>query len=327
MSRVRSSGIDVTNDYKNKAHALPLPATLTMELGERISKSRPGAHVRLYSDYPFASRRDGGPRDDFEREAIAALRRAPDQPFHRFEEFGGRPSLRYAVADRMQASCVNCHNTHPESPKKDWKVGDMRGVLEFIRPLDNEVAEGQLARQYGLLSTIAMASLGLAGLAIMYFRLQRVAISLGTSESRARGVLDAALDCIITMDHKGNILEFNPAAEKLLGRSRQEVLGKQLSEVIIPAWGREAHKRGLRHFLATGEGPIFGKRIEVSALRVDGSEVPVELAISVIEQAGPPVFTAYLRDLTERKQKDAVVAQGIALFSSQSRHRSYSHGQ
>jgi PAS domain S-box-containing protein len=315
VSRVKSYGIEVTNDYKSRDHALPLPATLTMELGDRISKSLPGAHVRLYSEHPFPSRRDGGPRDDFEREAIATLRGAPDQPFYRFEEFEGRPSLRYAVADRMQASCVNCHNNHPQSPKTDWQIGDMRGVLEFIRPLDNEVAAGQLARQYGLFITITMAGLGLAGLAFMYFRLQRVAVSLRTSESRARGVLDVALDCIITMDHEGKILEFNPAAEQLLGRSRKEVLGKQLSHVVIPAWGREAHERGLRHFLATGEGPVLGKRIEVSALRADGSEVLVELAINVIEQAGPPVFTAYLRDLTERKRADVVVAQGIALFS------------
>jgi PAS domain S-box-containing protein len=313
VSRVQASGIEVASDYKNKDHALPLPATMTMELGERISKSRPGAHVRLYSDYPFASRRDGGPHDDFERQAIATLRQTPDQPFYRFEVFEGRPSLRYAVADRMEASCVNCHNSHPDSPKRDWRVGDMRGVLEFIRPLDNEVAAGQLARQYGLFITIAMAGLGLAGLAFMYFRLQRVAVSLRTSESRARGVLDVALDCIVTMDHEGNILEFNPAAERLLGRSRNEVLGKQLSQIIIPTWGREAHERGLRHFLATGEGPVLGKRIEVAALRADGSEVPVELAISVIEQAGQPVFTAYLRDLTERKQKDAVLAERIAL--------------
>ena len=145
VGRLISNGIEVAHDYKNKDHVLPLPATMTMELGERISKSRPGAHVRLYSQYPFPSRRDGGPRDDFERKAIAALERTPGQPFYRFEQFEGRPSLRYAVADRMQASCVQCHNSHPESPKRDWKVGDMRGVLEFIRPLDNEVAAGQLA--------------------------------------------------------------------------------------------------------------------------------------------------------------------------------------
>ena len=313
VSRAKSNGMEITNDYKNSDHALPPPATLTMELGERISQSRPGAHVRLYSHHPFPGRRDGGPRDDFGREAIAALQQQPDQPFYRFEEFEGRPSLRFAVADRMQASCIACHNSHPDSPKKDWRVGDVRGVLEFIRPLDNEVAAGQLARQHGLLITITMASLGLAGLGIIYFRLQRAATSLVASESRARAVLDVALDCIITMDHDGCILEFNPAAEKLFGRAREDVFGKQLSDIVIPPQSRKAHERGLRHFLSTGEGPMLGKRIEVMALRADGTEFPIELSVNVIKQPGPPLFTAYLRDLTERKQADAVLAERTVL--------------
>jgi signal transduction histidine kinase/CheY-like chemotaxis protein/HPt (histidine-containing phosphotransfer) domain-containing protein len=173
VTRVQPYGIEATHDYKDREHAIPLPATLTNELGERLSRARPGAHIRLYSDYPFPWRADGGPRDDFEREALAALRRQPEQPFYRFEEFEGRPSLRYALADVMQASCVACHNSRQDSPKKDWRVGDVRGVLETIRPLDNEVALGKTARQRDMFVSVAMAGLGLAGLVLVYGRLQR----------------------------------------------------------------------------------------------------------------------------------------------------------
>jgi PAS domain S-box-containing protein len=313
VERVRALGVEATHDYLGNDRAIPLPATLTTELGERLSKSRPGAHIRLYSDQPFPWRADGGPRDAFEREAIATLRQRPDEAFFRFEEFQGRPSLRYAVADRMQASCVACHNAHRDSPKTDWQVGDVRGVLEFIRPLDNEVEEGQLARQTSLFGTLGMATLGLVGLGVVYFRLQRTAASLALSESRIRAIVQVALDCIITMDHQGNILEFNPAAEKLFGRSRDDVAGKPLSAIALPPDAREAYERGLRRYLATGESPILGKRIEVAACRADGSVFPAELAVGVSWQAEQPVFTAYLRDLTEQKQADQALAESVAL--------------
>jgi signal transduction histidine kinase len=163
--RVAGHGVQITHDYATKEGAIPLPATFSMELGKRISEQNTGMQARLYSDFPFPWRKDGGPRDDFEREAIHQLRQFPDQPFYRFEDFQGRPSLRYAVADRMEAGCVSCHNSHPDSPKKNWKLGDVRGVLEIIRPLDSIIAQTHA----GLLETFALmaiiGTLGLFGLA------------------------------------------------------------------------------------------------------------------------------------------------------------------
>jgi len=92
--------------------------------------------VRLYSDYPFPWRKDGKPADGFERNALDYLTEHKDESYYRFEDFKGRPSLRYATADKMLQSCVNCHNSHPQSPKTDWKVGDVRGVLEVVLPLN-----------------------------------------------------------------------------------------------------------------------------------------------------------------------------------------------
>ena len=163
--RVEGHGIQITHDYATKVGAIPLPATFSMELGKRISEQSTGMQARLYSDFPFPWRKDGGPRDDFEREAIRQLRQFPDQPFYRFEDFQGRPSLRYAVADRMEAGCVSCHNSHPDSPRKNWKLGDVRGVLEITRPLDSIIAQTHagLRNTFALMAIIG--TLGLIGLA------------------------------------------------------------------------------------------------------------------------------------------------------------------
>ena len=119
-----------------------------------------------------------------------------------------------------------------------------------------------------------------------------------------RGILDTALDCIITMGADGRILEFNPAAERTFGFSRSEAIGKELAELIIPPRMREQHRRGLAHYLKTGDGPVIGKRIEIAGLRKDGSEILVELAITALKIDSSPIFTAYLRDITERVRND-----------------------
>ena len=143
VARARDKGIVATHDYKAHPGAIPLPATMTVELGKRIGDRASGMQVRLYSDYPFPWRRkEGGPHDDFEREALRQLQQRPDKPYYRFEEWRGRTSLRYATASRMRASCIACHNTDPDSPKTDWKEGDVRGIYEVIFPVDKSVAEG-----------------------------------------------------------------------------------------------------------------------------------------------------------------------------------------
>ena len=119
-------------------------------------------------------------------------------------------------------------------------------------------------------------------------------------EALKKGVIESAIDCVIVMDHEGKIVEFNPAAERTFGYTRQEVVGQSLSEKLIPPAHREQHEKGLRHFLVTGEGPVLGKRIEITALRADGTEFPVDLAIAAVAMDGPPVFTASLQATTER---------------------------
>jgi PAS domain S-box-containing protein len=124
------------------------------------------------------------------------------------------------------------------------------------------------------------------------------------AEERIRAILESALDCVITMDHQGRVVEFNPAAEKTFGYQRNEAIGQLLSELIVPPALREKHQRGLSHYLSTGEAPVLGKHIELTAVRRDGSEFPVELAIVRIGTLEPPMFTGFIRDITERKRAE-----------------------
>ena len=167
VDRVQAQKIEATHDYANRPHTIPLPATLMIDLGKQLSeKSSSGMQVRMYSDYPFRSRHDGGAKDDFERTPWTACGKIPNEPVYRFEDFQGRPSLRYATARPMQETCVRCHNGHAESTKKDWKVGELGGVLEIIRPLDRDVARTHA----GLRGTfILMAAISCTLLALTVF--------------------------------------------------------------------------------------------------------------------------------------------------------------
>ncbi|MDB5387836.1 MAG: Multi-sensor hybrid histidine kinase [Planctomycetaceae bacterium] len=135
------------------------------------------------------------------------------------------------------------------------------------------------------------------------------------SDSRTQFILETSLDCIITIDSQGKITEFNPAAEKTFGYSRKSVLGLAIVDLLIPSVFREPHLRGFDHFLKTGEGPILGQRVEVTALRQDGTEFPVELTVTAVHTRGKPEFTAFLRDISERKQAE------MTLRDSEERYR------
>ena len=130
---------------------------------------------------------------------------------------------------------------------------------------------------------------------------RRAERSLEASEARKAAILDTALDAIVTIDHEGRIVEWNPAAERTFGHGRGDVLGREMAGLIVPPALRDAHRRGLARYLQTGEGPVLGRRIEITAVRADGSEFPVELAITAISAQGPPIFTAHIRDITARR--------------------------
>lgn len=119
-----------------------------------------------------------------------------------------------------------------------------------------------------------------------------------------RATVNAALDCIIAMDEDGNIVKFNPAAEACFGLRERDVLGRSLAETIIPERFRERHAFGLKHYLSGGPGPVLKRRLEVAAIRADGTEFPAELAVGVDDSPSGRTFIGYLRDITERTEAE-----------------------
>src|SRR5580658_2288770 len=152
-------------------------------------------------------------------------------------------------------------------------------------------------------------------------KLHQEEMELKRSEARNAAILESALDCIVTIDHEGCITEFNPAAERTFGHRRDEVLGMPLANVIIPLSLREKHRQGFARYLATSEAQVLGKRFETIAVRADGSEFPVELAVTRIPLEGPPSFTGYLRDITERKRAEHELRRSVA-FLAEAQHLS-----
>lgn len=124
---------------------------------------------------------------------------------------------------------------------------------------------------------------------------------LKASEVRKSAILEAALDCIIGMDADKRVIEWNPAAESIYGYSREEAVGRHLSDLITPTDLREAQLEGMHHFIGELEQDLLGQRIEASSIRRNGSRFPVELAITRIETESGPIYTLYLRDITQRK--------------------------
>ena len=310
VARAREKGVQASYMYKQIPGAIPIPATFGITLGERLAEGEENNGVQIYSPYPFSGR-STLPLDSFQKEAWQKLSKSPNQPVFSFTSIDGSRVLRYAIAEVMGPSCISCHNSHPQSPKQDWKVGDLRGVFEVSLPVEESAVQ---ARNGAIGVAIVVVVMGVLGGVVLVVLVRNArgqttklaaAVDVQTAEiqesgRRLRAIVDSALDCVVSMDAEGNIIEFNPAAEAVFGYSRDEVLGTPLAEAIVPPSLRQSHQDGLARCLATGNPKLLGKRIEIDAMRSDGSLFPVELAITSTEMHGKPVFTAYLRDIADR---------------------------
>ena len=147
---------------------------------------------------------------------------------------------------------------------------------------------------------------------------RRVEEAVRRAEALRGAVLESALDCVITMNHEGRIMEFNPAAERTFGYRRADVVGRPVADVMIPEHLRDEHRAGLARYLSTGESKILGRRLELTGRRADGTEFPIEVSIVRIGTDEPPLFAGYLRDVTERKRGEESTRRlaAIAEYSS-----------
>ncbi len=171
--------------------------------------------------------------------------------------------------------------------------GEVIGVLEF-RGLPEQAPDDA--------TTDLLVSLG--NQLGLFAERSRAEEARRATEALKAAIIHTAIDCIITIDAEGRIIEWNPAAERTFGYPREEAVGQRLSSLIIPNRLRERHEQGLSRYLATGVGPALGRLLEFPALRADGSEFAAEISIVAIQGTNSPCFTAFLRDITARKQAE-----------------------
>ena len=144
---------------------------------------------------------------------------------------------------------------------------------------------------------------------------ERIEDAVRESEARKAAVVQASLDAIVTMDAEGRVVEFNPAAERTFGYKADEAIGREMAELIVPPDLRERHRAGLARYLSTRESRMLDRRVELRAVRKDGSELPVELTITAIG-VEPAVFTGHLRDLSERREAEELETRMAAIVES-----------
>jgi PAS domain S-box-containing protein len=153
-----------------------------------------------------------------------------------------------------------------------------------------------------------------------FLRQERTEAALRLSEATKTAILDTALDCIVTIDHRGDVVDWNPAAARTFGYSRSEAIGREMADLIIPERMREMHRHGLARAVNTGSDALAGKRMEIVARHKNGQEFPVELAITRIVAGANPLFTGHIRDISERKQAERALRESQQLLASITEH-------
>jgi len=223
-----SSNLKPSINHAGNPQAIPLPATMIHDLSEKLSKE--GEHavqLSLYSQYPFPNR-TSRKLDDFQRDAWTFLNSNPDQVFSQTKEQAGSTFVRVAIADKMVANgCVACHNSHPDTPKADWKLGDVRGVLEVIVPIDASLASGNQI-SFKIVSILAgvIAIIVLMMITIYRATIRSKLISIGSALgdiAEGEGDLTRRLNANGKHEVATIAFQFNRFTEKLQGIIQQVV--------------------------------------------------------------------------------------------------------
>jgi hypothetical protein len=246
VRKVKSgTNLKVSFDHAQKEDTIPLPATMVQDLSTLLAESHNTTQIKLYSAWPFPVRKDRV-LDSFMTDATAHLTANPDATFVRTESVEGATRVRVAIADKMvNESCVNCHNSHPDTPKKGWKIGDVRGVLEVATPIDREIAANN-----ALVIRIATGAIGgtviiilLVGWILRRSVTRPVVRSVeflkdcGSQVSAAAGQVSSASNTLAegASEQAASLEETSASLEEISSMTRRNVENAQAAETIARA--------------------------------------------------------------------------------------------
>ncbi|MEY4438863.1 MAG: Autoinducer 2 sensor kinase/phosphatase LuxQ [Pseudomonadota bacterium] len=341
VPRAIEAGVEVTHDYKSRRNALPLPATLTIELGHYMAQVDGGTQVRLYSDMPFPWRVDERRLDDFQTQALAHLKRNPEQPFVREEMLNGQRVMRYAQADRMLTGCVACHNRYQGSPKTNWQIGDVRGALEVILPVSQwqSATTDVLTRTFTVLLAVVLWGLLMVWLSVRRIRgalivardlsaqrqqaigqlhqeiseRQLIEQELRLSESKLQSIFTAVPEAIVVADARGRIVQCNVATAEIFGFKLEELIGQNIKILMQPN-ERAVHDGHLDAYAQTGQKNLMNQPRVLQGMRKDGTLFPVRITVKETRVDDAHFFIGVIQDFTaiQRTQDLLVEAKNKA---------------
>ncbi len=336
VPRAINGGMSITHDYKSRDNALPLPATLTIDLGHYLSKSEGGTQVRLYSDQAFPWRVAERSLDDFQKQALAHLKKNPDEPFIREEVMNGGRVLRFAQSDRMLASCVACHNQYPGSPRTDWKVGDVRGALEVVLP----VSQWQLASSGVLNRTfVVLLFLLFVGFLLIWYSISRIRAALKTarelsadrqkaisqlnkeiaerkqvegylrlSESKLQSLFRSVPEAIVVANAEGKMVQANDATCAIFGYSMEELIDQPIS-LLVPMTDPGQDVRFMLSALSSDQKGLLNQPQVLQGRKRNGSGFPVRLIISETHLDNEHFFIGVMQDFTALQSAQDVLVE------------------
>jgi methyl-accepting chemotaxis protein len=277
-------------DHKTDDKAVPLPATMIQDLGNLLAKN--DTTISLYSKYPFANRKDRK-LDAFQQEAWDYLRANPTATFTRQEERDGKQIVRVAVADVMVAQgCVNCHNSTPGSPKTDWKVGDVRGVLEVASVIDTQIANGaQMSRSI----LIGAGVIGVILLAVILLATRSVTKPIkgltGGMKKLAAGNFDVVLPGLGRRDEIGEMAQaVEDFKVKAAERAQQEAEEKAEADRRAAA-ARKAEMRRLADEFESAVGEIV-QTVSAASTQLATAATKLTKSAATTEQLSTKVASA-----------------------------------
>ena len=292
VPKAAAKGVHIRHDFSGRDDAIPVPATLIRALAD---SDRQGGGLRLFSRHPFAFRTGAETQlDAFEQEALAALEKDPKGRFHRIERRDGKSYMRLAKGDIMVSeTCTNCHNSHPDSPKRDWKVGDLRGALAVATPIDT--LEGNIDRSFLVAGLLLAACFGAGGMIFL-------AVARGVNKPLA-ALVEAAEYAVQHDDFTRGVPARGTAETSRVGRAFNDLL-QRVRQIIGETKSSSSQIADAAHALAASSAKLR----EGSSTQADASTA----VAAAVEQSSVSVSETAMN----AREADACVAKAHASVQS-----------